>query len=134
LDHLSEYLDEYDYKKIDSDIPYQKPFEKAKKVQVEYNISKDEKPDGKDVLVYASNVGHITNVKDAFVSTILSDVLFSNESAIIKEKLLQENICESVESVSSYGQEITMGVIAENSDVKNTEKFESLVKRELETS
>ncbi len=132
LDHLSEYLDEYDYKKIDSDIPYQKPFEKTKKVQVEYNISKDENPDGKDVLVYAANVGHITNVKDAFVSTILSDVLFSNESAIIKEKLLQENICESVENVSSYGQEITMGVIAENSDVKNTEKFEALVKRELE--
>ena len=132
LDHLSEYLEDYDYKKIESDIPYQKPFEETKKVEVEYNISKDENPDGKDVLVYAANVGHITNVKDAFVSTILSDVLFSNESAIIKEKLLQENICESVENVSSYGQEITIGVIAENSDVKNTEKFEALVKRELE--
>lgn len=133
LDHLSEYLDEYDYKKIDSDIPYQKPFEKVKKVQVEYNISKEENPDGKDVLVYAVNTGHVTNVRDVFVSSILNDVLFSNESAIIKEKLLAQNLCESVESVSSYGQELTMGVIAENSRVEKTEIFESLIKSELES-
>ncbi|WP_297811707.1 insulinase family protein [uncultured Finegoldia sp.] len=133
LDHLSEYLDEYDYKKIDSDIAYQKPFEKVKKVQVEYNISKEENPDGKDVLVYAVNTGHVTNVRDVFVSSILNDVLFSNESAIIKEKLLAQNLCESVESVSSYGQELTMGVIAENSRVDKTEIFESLIKSELES-
>ena len=133
LDHLSEYLDEYDYKKIDSDIAYQKPFEKVKKVQVEYNISKEENPDGKDVLVYAVNTGHVTNVRDVFVSSILNDVLFSNESAIIKEKLLAQNLCESVESVSSYGQELTMGVIAENSCVDKTEIFESLIKSELES-
>lgn len=133
LDHLSEYLDEYDYKKIDSDIAYQNPFEKVKKVQVEYNISKEENPDGKDVLVYAVNTGHVTNVRDVFVSSILNDVLFSNESAIIKEKLLAQNLCESVESVSSYGQELTMGVIAENSCVDKTEIFESLIKSELES-
>ena len=133
LDHLSEYLDEYDYKKIDSDIAYQKPFEKVKKVQVEYNISKEENPEGKDVLVYAVNTGHVTNVRDVFVSSILNDVLFSNESAIIKEKLLAQNLCESVESVSSYGQELTMGVIAENSCVDKTEIFESLIKSELES-
>lgn len=132
LDHLSEYLDNYDYKEIDTKIEYQKPFDAPKKVSVNYNISKDENPDGKDVLVYAVNTGHVDDVKDVFVSNILNDVLFSNESSKIKERLLEEKLCESVESVSSYGQEITMGVIAENSSVEKTDEFEKIIREELE--
>lgn len=132
LNHIKKFLDKYDYKKIDNEIKAQEAFEEIKRVEKEYNIGKDEDPKNKDYLVYAVNTGLIDDSQDLFSSSILNDILFSNESALIKERLLAEGICESVDVISPYGKQISLGIIAENADAKNIEIFENIINEELE--
>jgi Zn-dependent M16 (insulinase) family peptidase len=126
-----EYLSGYDYIDPKTDIILQHPFEKPREVINFYPIGENESLKNNTYLSYNVSCSNTLNVLDTFGLNILSDVLFNNTGAPIKESLLKANLGQDI--IASYRTDLYQpffSVIAKGANDKQA-KFNQLIESQL---
>ncbi len=125
-----EYLSNYEYRKIDSELIPQEKFN-ATRYSVNYiNTTKDVNP--KDSFVsYSTIIGDARDSKVRILSEVLTQALIENESSPLRQRLLSSGILDVVISASGNQLESVFSIIAKNIDVDDRDKFVELIEDEL---
>ena len=125
LEYLDrEYLSSYEYLDIDSEIAYQKPFDKMRRVEVDYSITEDETPEGKTYFAYNVSVENTLNKELYLAFQILDYALMSSPGAPLKQALLDAGLGEDVFSSFENGIKQPMfSIMSKNVEADREEEF-----------
>lgn len=93
-----DYLSKYDYQNINSKIIPTKPLTEEKTVISSYSISEDDDDTDKTYASMSFVMPQDTNDTLTLQLHLLTDILFNSDSAPIRLKLFNENLCQNVES------------------------------------
>lgn len=126
----NEYLSNYEYRKIDSELIPQEKFNSTRYSVNYINTTKDVNP--KDSFVsYSTIIGDARDSKIRILSEVLTQALIENESSPLRQKLLSSGILDVVISASGNQLESVFSIIAKNIDVDDRDKFVELIEDEL---
>ncbi|MCM0647257.1 insulinase family protein [Clostridium swellfunianum] len=124
----SEYLKDFDRIQIESEIPYQKPFNEVRKVVLDYPISENEKEEDKAFLSLNFIVGDATNNELYYAFDILEHLLLETPAAPLKKALIDANLGKDV--FGSFDNSVlqpTFSVVVKNSSESKIEEFKKVV-------
>ena len=127
-----EYLSTFDKDKVDSEIQYQKPFDKVIEVEQEYSISSEESEEDNTYLSYNKVIGTSLDEKLYLAFQILDYALLSAPGAPLKKALMDAEIGKDI--MGSYDNGIyqpIFSVIAKNANVEQKEKFIQVIEDTL---
>ncbi|MDO5041644.1 MAG: insulinase family protein, partial [Peptoniphilus sp.] len=126
LEYIDEnYLSDFDYKKVDSQIKLNAPFHEPKTVHGTFNSSEDK--ENKDYLAYSWSIGKSDNKLDSFMQNFLIELLVNSNSAPIKRALLEKNLAEDVYAEGSSSLALDISIIAKNTDASRSEEFKQTI-------
>ncbi len=128
LEHIAQYIDNYDYLKVDSDIKMQEAFEEPKDKQAYYSLSKDEDYLDKSYIAYSCCTGKTVNVEDVLMNEILNEMFIESQASPIRKALIENEVCEDVLSSYSDGIHQTFSIIAKNAEPEKKFYFDNLVR------
>ena len=94
-----EYLSKFDKIDVDSDIPFQKPFDKIKFAEYKYPIGKDDTVDNKAYYSYGLSIGTYKDMELSTAMEILSYTLLDAPGAPLKQALLDKGLGVEVNSM-----------------------------------
>ncbi|MGI6117151.1 MAG: insulinase family protein [Bilifractor sp.] len=123
------YLSKFDSSAVDSEIRFQKPFEKPVYVKEYYPILDDESTDRNTYLEESMVIGDTMDVTLNVAFTILDYVLLSSPGAPVRQALLDAHIGEEV--YGSYEDGILQpyfSVVAKNADEEQQEQFLQIIR------
>lgn len=92
----AEYLNAFENIKVDSEIGYQKPFEKLKEVREEYSVSESEPLENNTYLSYNFVTGDILDKELYLALQILEYAIISMPGAPVKQALLDKGIGKDI--------------------------------------
>ncbi len=134
LEYLDrEYLSKYDHIEVDSEIPYQKPFEKPVEIYKKYPIASDE--DGLDGTYLAMNyvVGTTLDPELYQALDIIDYALINAPGAPVRQALLDANIGKDILGGYDPGTLQPMfSFIAKGANESDKERFLQVVRETLE--
>lgn len=124
-----EYLSKYDFKEVDSGIPYQEPFAQPVEKEKYYSISSAESEENNTYLSYNWAVGTNVDREQYIAFDILDYALLTTQGAPIKQALLDAGIGDDIYGGydSSTFQPI-FSVIAKNANIRDQEKFVQIIR------
>lgn len=128
-----EYLGKYDEIKVDSEIPYQKPFDKPARVEGVYSVTEEEGTENKTYLAYNASIGESGDTKLSLAFTVLEYALFNAPGAPVRQALIDAGIGEDVSG--SYDNSIKqpmVTIMATNTNPDREEEFVRIIKEALE--
>ena len=127
-----EYLSTFDKDEVDSEIQYQKSFDKVIEVEQEYSISSEESEEDNTYLSYNKVIGTSLDEKLYLAFQILDYALLSAPGAPLKKALMDAEIGKDI--MGSYDNGIyqpIFSVIAKNANVEQKEKFIQVIEDTL---
>lgn len=127
-----EYLSAYDKKEVDSQIGYQKPFEKMRDITMEYSISSNESVEDNTYLSYNKVIGTSLDKKLYLAFQILDYALLSAPGAPLKKALMDAGIGKDI--TGSYDNGIyqpIFSVVAKNANAERKEEFIKIIEDTL---
>ena len=127
-----EYLSRFDQIPLDSEIKYQKPFEKVKELEIEYSISSEETEEDNTYLSYNKVIGTSLDERLYLAFQILDYALLSAPGAPLKKALVDAGIGKDI--MGSYDNGIyqpIFSVIAKNANLEQKEEFLSIIEGTL---
>lgn len=134
LDWLdNRYLCEFDRKEVDSEIKYQKPFEKMVEVREEYSISEGEDEKDNTYLSYNFVTGDILDKELYLALQILEYAIISMPGAPVKQALIDKGIGKDVSGrYNNYILQPYFNFTAKNANESDKEEFVNTIREELE--
>ena len=127
-----DYLSQYDYKKIDSEIGKTAPFEHEKKLKSVYSIGKEDNPDGKTYAQISYVVEDALDPKIAASLEVLASALFNSDSAYIKNKILDAGLCQDMMCyVDTHKLQPVFTIVVQNTTEENAEKIFNIIEETL---
>jgi presequence protease len=123
-----EYLKDFERIQVDSEIPYQKPFNEERKVVLDYPISPNEKEEDKTFLSLNFVIGKSTDKELYFAFDILEHLLLETPAAPLKKALIDANLGKDV--FGSYDNSVlqpTFSVVVKNSNEDRIDEFKKVV-------
>ena len=109
------YLKDFTYQEIDSEIKDEKEYESTREAVIEYGIGKDEDDKEKTYLNMNFIVDKSSNNELYFAFEILSHMLLTSSGAPLKKELLDKKVAKSVTGEYDNGMNQTMfTIIAKN--------------------
>ena len=134
LDYIDrEYLSKYDALDVDSQVGYQKPFEKAVEIVRSYPISQDEDTKDKTYLSYNVSIGNSRDVERNIALKTIDHVLLEMAGAPLKQALIDAGISDDV--FGSFDDSINQpifGIVAKNSNIEDKERFIGIIRETIE--
>ena len=127
-----EYLNLYDYKKVNSEINKQPAFDKIKNVEAQYSITMDDSQENKTYLSYNRVVGDTLDEMLYQAFDVLDYALVSSPGAPVKQALIDAGIGDDV--YGSYDAGILQPVfsfVAKNANASQADEFESIIENTL---
>nr|WP_308655960.1 insulinase family protein [uncultured Agathobacter sp.] len=127
-----EYLSQYDYKKVNSEINKQPAFDEIKNVEAQYSITMDDTQENKTYLSYNRVVGDTLDEMLYQAFDVLDYALVSSPGAPVKQALIDAGIGDDV--YGSYDAGILQPVfsfVAKNANASQAEEFESIIENTL---
>ena len=127
-----EYLSEYDHAEIDSEIRYQKPFDKMSLIEKEYSIAEDESEEKNTFLSWNVSIGSNLDRMQYLGFQILEYALLDVPGAPLMQALLDANIGEDIDA--SYDNGVLqpyLSIVAKKSDYAKKDEFLSIIKKVL---
>jgi presequence protease len=124
----SEYLSNFDRMQVESEIPYQKPFNEERKVVLDYSISENEKEEDKTFLSLNFVIGDAKNNELYYAFDILEHLLLETPAAPLKKALIDANLGKDV--FGSFDNSVlqpTFSVVVKNSNEDKIEEFKKVV-------
>ncbi|MCQ2974016.1 MAG: insulinase family protein [Bacteroidales bacterium] len=105
----------------------QKPFDKMKKVSLNYPASEDANVNGDTFLAISFVIGRNTDTKLCLALDILADVLVYQESGIIRNAFQKSGLGSDIEVSFENSQQPVFSFIAHNCNKGDSEKFKNLI-------
>ena len=133
LDWLDkEYLCHYDRKEVDSEIRFQKPFDKIIEKEIPYSIASEESEEDNTFLSYNKVIGTSLDKELYLAFQILDYALLSAPGAPLKKALTDAGIGKDIMGAYDNGifQPI-FSVVAKNANVEQKEAFVNLIEEVL---
>jgi len=127
LAHAQEFLQDYAYLAVDSDIAEQKPFKKPVEVAFDYHVALTDTVENKDWLGTSWLIGRSTEPQEAFMSLLLQEVLIESSASPLKKALLEAGIGEDFLSPYNDGIHRVFGILAKNTDRARKDDFSRIV-------
>lgn len=127
-----EYLSQYDYKKVNSEINKQPAFDEIKNVEAQYSITMDDSQENKTYLSYNRVVGDTLDEMLYQAFDVLDYALVSSPGAPVKQALIDAGIGDDV--YGSYDAGILQPVfsfVAKNANASQADEFESIIESTL---
>ena len=127
-----EYLSQYDYKKVNSEINKQPAFDEIKNVEAQYSITMDDSQENKTYLSYNRVVGDTLDKMLYQAFDVLDYALVSSPGAPVKQALIDAGIGDDV--YGSYDAGILQPVfsfVAKNANASQADEFESIIENTL---
>lgn len=127
-----EYLSNFDYLYVDSEIASQKPFAEVKRVEESYSISENEDEKDKTYLSYNAIIGDSLDRELYLAFQILDYVLIGAPGAPVKEALIKKGIGADV--FSSYDNGIkqpVFSIVAQNANLEQEAEFITTIENAL---
>ncbi len=134
LDYIDKnYLSNYDYLKVDSEIERQEAFKEPKEIHKEYSILTTDSTEQNTFLSYNCSVGSTLDRMLYVAFDILDYALCSAPGAPVKKALIDKGIGQDVYSEYDNGlQQPVFSIIARNADASQKEEFVSTIREVLE--
>jgi len=123
-----EYLSNFDYLKVDSEIKKQKAFDKVTNKEILYPISENEDVKDKTYHSYNTVIGTSLEKELCYAFEVLDYVLISSSGAPLKKAILDSGIAKDV--FGGYDADIyqpMFSIIAKDSNVSDKEKFVDII-------
>lgn len=127
-----EYLSQYEYKKVNSEINKQPAFGEIKNVEAQYSITMDDSQENKTYLSYNRVVGDSLDEMLYQAFDVLDYALVSSPGAPVKQALIDAGIGDDV--YGSYDAGILQPVfsfVAKNANASQADEFESIIENTL---
>lgn len=127
-----EYLSQYDYKKVNSEINKQPAFDEIKIVEAQYSITMDDSKENKTYLSYNRVVGDTLDEMLYQAFDVLDYALVSSPGAPVKQALIDAGIGDDV--YGSYDAGILQPVfsfVAKNANASQADEFENIIENTL---
>ncbi len=129
LDFLNnEYLKDFSKIEVDSQIQFQKAFDKPKQETIEYPISENEDTDEKTFLSFSTTAGKVTDPELYHGFEMLNYMLNESQAAPLKKALIDKKIGKDVIGIidNSILQPM-FGIIVKNSNPDKQAAFEQVI-------
>ena len=123
-----EYLSRFDYREIDSSIPYQKPFSRRRTLEEAYPVLEDESLEENTYLNLSIVTGNGLDVETATAFNVLTYALLSSPGAPVRQALLDAGIGKDVSG--SYNDGLLqhfLSIDAKYADASQKEDFERVI-------
>lgn len=127
------YLKDFDYAPIDSEIKLQEPFSEVREIKEEYSISEDEDTAEKTYLTYNTVLNSSLDIETSVAMEILEYVLLSAPGAPLKQALIDAGVGKDI--LSSYDSDIyqtAFSIIAKSSEEDRKDEFIQIIKDTLQ--
>lgn len=127
-----EYLSSFEKIEVNSEIGYQRPFDRVKEFEMEYSISSEETEEDNTYLSYNKVIGTSLDEKLYLAFEILDYALLSAPGAPLKKALVDAGIGKDI--MGSYDNGIyqpIFSVVAKNANLEQKEKFISVIEDTL---
>ena len=127
-----EYLSQYEYKKVNSEINKQPAFDEIKNVEAQYSITMDDSQENKTYLSYNRVVGDTLDKMLYQAFDVLDYALVSSPGAPVKQALIDAGIGDDV--YGSYDAGILQPVfsfVAKNANASQADEFENIIENTL---
>lgn len=127
-----EYLSQYEYKKVNSEINKQPAFDEIKNVEAQYSITMDDSQENKTYLSYNRVVGDTLDKMLYQAFDVLDYALVSSPGAPVKQALIDAGIGDDV--YGSYDAGILQPIfsfVAKNANASQADEFESIIENTL---
>lgn len=125
-----EYLSNYEYRKVNSELIPQKRFDDTHYAVNYINTTKDVDPK-ESFVSYSTIMGDARDSKVRIISEILTQALIDNESSSLRQRLLSSGILDVIISASGNELESVFSIIAKNINVDDRDKFVDIIEDEL---
>lgn len=126
------YLSDFEYQEVDSQIHEQKPFSKPVDVVKEYSITSDESERDNTYLSYNAVVGNVLDKEKYIAFQILDYALCTAPGAPVKQALTDAGIGTEIYSVYDNGiYQPYFSIVAKNANLEQKDAFIETVEREL---
>ena len=127
-----EYLSDYDYLYVPSEIPMQGAFDEPVKCITEYSVADEEELEKNSILTYNVVLGESKNKTLTEAMNILQFILIDSPGAPLKKKIIDSGICSDVEAqYDSSMRQPMFTVVAREADEKDQDKFVEIIESEL---
>lgn len=124
-----EYLSAFKKDPVDSELTFQKPFEKTGYLELSYPASTDMTKEGHDHFSFNAVYGKYDDLLTITAMDILSYILIDSASAVLKNKLLERGVCKDVLGGNDSGVlEPYFYIAVKDSDIKDGAEYERIVK------
>ncbi len=134
LDYMDkEYLSKFDKIKVDSDIPYQKPFKEHKEINISYPVGRDETLDDKTFYTFNAVIGKYDDIKLVYAMNIITEILLNVPGAPLKQALLNAGIAKDISgSFDNSSLQPTFSIMATNAKADKLNEFKGIIKNTLD--
>lgn len=129
----SNYLNNFDEEKVDSEIKFQQPFKEVKDVTVEYALSENEDISSNTYLSYNLSIGTSLDKDLCMAFQVLEYVLLSAPGAPLKQALIDAGIGKDI--ISSFDTETyqpIFSIIAKEANIEQKDDFVAVIRSTLE--
>ena len=96
LGKLDEYLRDYEYLEVDTEIPMQKAVHPAERI-AEYEIDSDEDIENKVLMAKGWVIGSYSDREKKLTAAMLAELLLASNESPLKKALLEKGLCEDLE-------------------------------------
>ncbi|WP_283680958.1 insulinase family protein [Parablautia sp. Marseille-Q6255] len=127
-----EYLDNFEYKQVDSAIRRQEPFQAPIEVFRKYPVTESDELEDSTYLSYNTVVGTSLDVELSNAFAVLEYALLSAPGAVLKQALLDAGIGNDI--MSSYDSGIyqpVFSIIAKNANRRDLARFQEVIRTTL---
>lgn len=126
-----EYLTHFDKKDPDSQLVLKDQPAGIRRMAFTYPADEEQSAAEHSYLSYAVSLGHADQVEDAFINTILNEVLIHSESSPLKQALLEHNMGEDIMGLSSDTYYLDFGLAAKHASDERLDEFVGIVEDTL---
>ena len=126
------YLSHFDYLKVDSEIPEQKPFHQPVETEAFYSLAEGESEEGKAYLSYNAVTGTSLDPDLYLAFQVLNYVLVQGVGAPVKQALVDAGIGSEI--ISYFEESIRhpyFSIISKNTEVSKKQEFVTIIRNEL---
>ena len=128
-----EYLSDFEYLNIDTEIENQIPFEKPREIKKEFSVASEEELKKNTYLSYNAAFEHNLNQEHYLAFQILDYALCSAPGAPLKQELLDAELGTDIYSFYDNGvKQPYFSIVAKNTEEDKKQEFVALVEETLE--
>ncbi|WP_300349652.1 insulinase family protein [Clostridium sp.] len=127
-----EYLKDFEYKKINSEIKSQKPFDKIREESFTYGIAENEDLNNKSYYSFNFAIGDATEGELGLAFDVLAYLLTRSNAAPLKKALIDSKIGNAVSGdFDNSSRQSTFSVLVKNAELNKEEEFKNIVMETL---